>query len=166
MPESASLFPKRLALRRRWHYRCASSCLPFSASRSVLGDSPLVQTPPVATQSSTAPSSGTKPLPFGISSTPSELHRVQYSRRLASVHTCRPVSCQATRPAPPSQLWPRSASLSATGSAPSPYLHCPTMGIWTCPVRTVAQLSPDHYRKHQKQLEEKGTVTKNYINFT
>ena len=40
------------------------------------------------------------------------------------------------------------------------------MGIRTCPARTVTQLSPDHYRKHRKQLEEKGTVKKNHANST
>jgi hypothetical protein len=32
--------------------------------------------------------------------------------------------------------------------------------------RTVTQHSPDHYRKHRKQLEEKGTVKKNHADST
>jgi hypothetical protein len=60
----------------------------------------------------------------------------------------------------------RSKSISTTVSAPPPYQHRPTMGIRTCPVRTVTQLLPDHCQKYRKQLEEKGTVKKNHTDFT
>lgn len=32
--------------------------------------------------------------------------------------------------------------------------------------RTITQHSPNHYRKHRKQLEEKGTVKKNHADST
>jgi len=88
--------------------------------------------------------------------------RVRYSPQLTSMHTCPPLSCQATPSVPPSQLLPRSPSISIAVSD----LHRPTMSIRTCLARRVTQLTPEHYRKHRKQLVEKGAVKKNHADST
>jgi hypothetical protein len=138
--------------------------LPYHRGRSILVGSPVFQPPPIAARSLTSPSACLRPLPFGISSTTSGF--VRYNPQLTSVPSCRPVCCQSTPSLRPSKLLPPSPSSWALVSPPSPYLHCPAIGIRTCPARTVSQLSPEHYRKHRKRFVENGTVKKEHANST
>jgi hypothetical protein len=118
--------------------------LPYHPGRSVFAGSPVVQPTPVAARSLISPSACLRPLPFGISSIATDF--VRHNPQLTSVPSCRLVCCQTTLP-------PRLSSITriwAPVSAPSPYLHCPAIGIRTCPARVVAKLSPEHCRKYRK----------------
>ena len=132
---------------------------PISQTRPLLANSPLVQTPPNTAQSSSSfIQDQASPMEHLFNSLaawfcpeqPSTLPLyIPVDLSLANRH------CRSTK-------LTRSKSISTTVSAPPPYQQRPTMGIRTCPVRTVTQLSPDHYRKYRKQLEEKGTVKRSY----
>src|SRR5271154_6243690 len=76
----------------------ASSCLPLLARQGPFLPVLHLFKRLLVLRNLRAGSSRTKPLPFSISSTPSELGSVQYSPQLASVHTCRPIACQPTQP--------------------------------------------------------------------
>ena len=92
MPKPAPLFQQKTM-----PLCCASSCLPLLARQGPSLPVLRLFKRLLVLRNLQARSSRTKPLPFSISSTPSELGSVQHNTQLASVHTCRPVACQPTR---------------------------------------------------------------------